>query len=238
MPIGNVAASAQYSIIAQKLRLAAAKQGQGGRGGEAEQQQQAGNLFQSVAFRRAPVLAGRCPAQTKPPSVDDTGERRGAGGGGRGGRGTEGSQTTRPRPPWRTYTGPPPPPQAGAGGATAAETRAPHAAAVGAMGLSEETCAPASNSNTGTFPEHAPAQRSTAAHARAVAPGMFPHVGRGLHGEGSFDTRGHGYALLLQAPRPKHPGYGAQHRVDQYKRAAEHGGATSQRVRAQRSNMI
>jgi hypothetical protein len=43
-----------------------------------------------------------------------------------------------------------------------------------------------------------PRTRSSAAHARAVAPGMFPHVGRGPLGEGAFDTRGHGYALLLQ----------------------------------------
>jgi hypothetical protein len=43
-----------------------------------------------------------------------------------------------------------------------------------------------------------PRTRSSAAHARAVVPGMLPHVGRGLLGEGAFDTRGHGYALLLQ----------------------------------------
>jgi hypothetical protein len=43
-----------------------------------------------------------------------------------------------------------------------------------------------------------PRTRSSAAHARAVAPGMFPHVGREVLGEGAFDTRGHRYTLLLQ----------------------------------------
>jgi hypothetical protein len=43
-----------------------------------------------------------------------------------------------------------------------------------------------------------PRTRSSAAHARAVAPGMFPDVGRDLFGEGVFDTRGHRYTLLLQ----------------------------------------
>jgi hypothetical protein len=43
-----------------------------------------------------------------------------------------------------------------------------------------------------------PRTRSSAAHARAVVPGMFPHVGRVLLGEGAFDTRGYGCALPLQ----------------------------------------
>jgi hypothetical protein len=43
-----------------------------------------------------------------------------------------------------------------------------------------------------------PRTRSSAAHARAVALGMFPHVAQRLLGEGAFDNRGHGYALILQ----------------------------------------
>jgi hypothetical protein len=77
-----------------------------------------------------------------------------------------------------------------------------------------------------------PRTRSSAAHARAVAPGMFPHVARRLLGEGAFDTRER-TRVRTPTPRPKHPGYGAQHRVGQCKSTAEHG-ATSQRVRAQR----
>jgi hypothetical protein len=83
-----------------------------------------------------------------------------------------------------------------AGGAAAAKTRAAQAAAAGVMCPSEETCAAASN--TGTSPEHAPAQRTPEPPPQACAVPAFPHVGRRLLGEGAFDTRGHGDALLLQ----------------------------------------
>jgi hypothetical protein len=83
-----------------------------------------------------------------------------------------------------------------AGEAAAAKTRAAQAAAVGVMCPSEETCAAASN--TGTSPEHAPAQRTPEPPPQACAVPAFPHVGRRLLGEGAFDTRGHGDALLLQ----------------------------------------
>jgi hypothetical protein len=62
-----------------------------------------------------------------------------------------------------------------AGDTAAAKIRAAQVASVGAMSPNEETCAAAST--TRTFPEHAPA---SAAHARGVAPGMFPHVAQRL----------------------------------------------------------
>jgi hypothetical protein len=46
-----------------------------------------------------------------------------------------------------------------------------------------------------TSPERAPAQHTP----EPSPPGMFPHVGRRRPlGEGAFDTRRHGHALLLQ----------------------------------------
>ena len=75
-------------------------------------------------------------------------------------------------------------------------------------------------------------QRS--AHPCRRPTGMFPDVGRELLGEGAFDTKRAQVRTLPPRPKPKHPGYGAQHRVGQCERTTERG-AARQRVIAQRA---
>jgi hypothetical protein len=71
--------------------------------------------------------------------------------------------------------------KAGAGGAATAKTRA-------AQGRHRQQRRDL-RSRLQHTDRYLPRTRSSAAHARAVASGMFPHVGRRLLGEGAFDTR-------------------------------------------------